>query len=139
MLTTHALKFREEAGGIIARPPSAVQGIFLPDGTLVAVGVGEKAGYDFDYWTVTWIVVDFNHRQKGLGKVVVDTLLAHAKSEQEQYRNPNCRVLISAVLNRSSYYERGWGFKTLVEGPLPCEALMFLDVMRPGLQLRPLP
>jgi GNAT superfamily N-acetyltransferase len=130
-------KFRVEAEQVLSMPPSAVKGIFLPCGKLVGVGVVQKEGFDYAYWSLTWIMVDSDYRNQGLGRVVVDTLLDHAKTEQAKSHNPNCRVLISAVVGQHEFYSRGWGFKTLAEGPLPGERLMMLDATGPGLPLRP--
>lgn len=130
-------KFRVEAEQALSMPPSAVKGIFLPSGKLVGVGVALKEAFDYAYWSLTWIMVDNEHRNQGLGRVVVDTLLGHAKTEQAKSHNPNCRVLISAVTGQHMFYSRGWGFKTLAEGPLEGEQLMLLDVTGPGLPLRP--
>lgn len=130
-------KFRSEAEQIFSAPPSAVKGVFLPDGKLVGVGVVQKENFDYAYWSLTWIMVDIDYRNQGFGRVIVDTLLAHAKTEQEKSHNPNCRVLISAVAEQNMFYSRGWRFKTIAEGPLPGEQLMLLDVNGPGLPLRP--
>jgi GNAT superfamily N-acetyltransferase len=131
--------FRQEAESIIARPPSAVKGLFLSDGSLAAVGVVEKAGFDFAYWTLTWVMVDNAYRGQGLGRAIIDTLIEHAKREQSVgYRNQNCRILISAVLDQAQFYAHYWGFKPLMEGPLQGEQLMGLDAKGPFLPLPPL-
>jgi hypothetical protein len=75
-------------------------------------------------------------RGKGLGRVVVDSLLLHVKGEQAKSHNPNARVLLSTTEDVASFYGRGWGFNTISTGPLPGEHLMMLDLVGPGLPLR---
>ncbi len=130
-------KFRQEAERAVLSPPSAICGTFLPDGRLVGVGAALKEGFDYAYWSLTWIFVDMEMRGKGLGRVVVDSLLLHIKGEQAKSHNPNVRVLLSTTEDVASFYGRGWGFNTISTGPLPGEHLMMLDLVGPGLPLRP--
>lgn len=130
-------KFRAESEAILNMPPSGVIGTFLPDGKLVGVGVAVKEAFDYAYWSLTWIFVDIDARGQGFGRVIVDSLLHHIKVEQGRSHNPNARVLLSTTEDVEKFYERGWGFKTLSDGPLPGERLMMLDLVGPGLELSP--
>jgi hypothetical protein len=129
-------KFRVEAAQIMNVPSSGVIGVFLPDGRLVGVGVAAKEPFDYAYWSLTWIFVDIASRGTGVGRVIVDSLLVHMKARQEQSHNPNARVLLSTTEDVERFYERGWGFRTIAEGPLAGERLMMLDLVGPGLPLR---
>ena len=129
-------KFRVEAEQIMKVPPSGAVGVFLPDGKLIGVGVAAKEPFDYAYWSLTWIFVDIDARGAGFGRVIVDSLLHHVKAQQEQSHNPNARVLLSTSEDVEKFYERGWGFKTLSEGPVPGERFMMLDLVGPGLPLR---
>jgi len=130
-------KFRAETEEILKAPPSGAIGVFLPEGRMIGVGVAVKESFDYAYWSLTWIFVDIEARGGGFGRVIVDSLLHHIKAQQELSHNPNARVLLSTSADVEKFYERGWGFKTLSEGPLPGERFMMLDLVGPGLPLRP--
>jgi GNAT superfamily N-acetyltransferase len=129
-------KFRIEAEQIMKTPGSGVVGVFQPGDRLVGLGVAAKEPFDYAYWSLTWIFVDVDQRGGGFGRVVVDSLLSHIKARQEESHNPNARVLLSTSEDVEKFYQRGWGFKTLADGPLPGERLMMLDLVGPGLNLR---
>jgi ribosomal protein S18 acetylase RimI-like enzyme len=130
-------RFRNEAAQIMNTPGSGVVGVFQPNERLVGVGVAAKEPFDYAYWSLTWIFVDVDVRGAGFGRVVVDSLLSHIKARQEESHNPNARVLLSTSEDVEKFYQRGWGFKTLSDGPLPGERFMMLDLVGPGLNLRP--
>lgn len=132
----YANKFRAEAERIVHVPGSGVIGIFVPQRGLVGVGAAIKEPFDYAYWSLTWIFVDVGARGVGFGRVVVDSLLNHIKTRQEDSHNPNARVLLSTSEDVEKFYQRGWGFRTLSDGPLPGERLMMLDLVGPGLPLR---
>ena len=129
-------KFRGEAAAALRVSPSTVLGCFLSNGTVVAVGGAFKEPFDYAYWSLSWIFVDVDARGHGFGKLIVDSLIAHARNEQLKSHNPNCRVLLSTTSNVAGYYEREWGFRSILTGPLPGEHLMSLDVVGPGLPIR---
>lgn len=129
-------RFRNEAEALIRRAPGSLRGIFTPAGRLLAVGAIDKAGFDYAYWSITWVMVDWEHRGLGLGRAVIDDLLRHAKEIQQRSHNPNLRVLLTTADDVAPFYEKGWGFQTIQRGPLPGEHLMSLDVVGPGLPLK---
>ena len=133
----YADKFRTEVEALLRSPPSGVIGVFTSNGTLVGVGVAAKEPFDYAYWSITWIFVDADVRGQGYGRVVVDAVLAHIQGAQEKSHNPNARVLLSTSDDVEKFYQRGWGFKTLSDGPLPGERFMMLDLIGPGIPLRP--
>lgn len=137
-------KFRAEAAHVmdIARAEgvgahqSAIVGTFSDSGKLVGVGAAFKDGCDYAYWSISWVMVDSDLRGQGLGRVVVDSLLHHARIEQEKSHNPNCRVVLSTTKDLEEWYSTHWGFRTIDTGPLEGERLMRLDLVGPGLPLK---
>jgi GNAT superfamily N-acetyltransferase len=127
-------KFEQEALQIMRQAPSIIHGYYLPSGQLVGVGCLLRAGFDYAYWSLTWIMVDKAHRGLGIGKAIVDSLLDYARDEQAKCHNPNCRVLLTTT--KPEFYSKNWNFKTITEGPLAGEHLMMLDVVGPGLEIR---
>jgi hypothetical protein len=98
--------------------------------------VAAKEPFDYAYWSLTWIFVDIDTRGTGVGRVIVDSLLVHIRARQEESHNPNARVLLSTTQDVEGFYQRGWGFRTISDGPLGGERLMMLDLIGPGLPLR---
>lgn len=129
-------KFRREAAAALRAPPSTIHGCFFSDGSVVAVGGVFKEPFDYAYWSLSWIFVDVDARGLGFGKLIVDSLLAHARNEQLKSHNPNCRILLSTTSKVAGFYEKEWGFRSILTGPLPEEHLMSLDGVGPGLPIR---
>jgi GNAT superfamily N-acetyltransferase len=135
--TFYGEKFRDEMQTSLTQPPSAVFGLFTEEQRLIAVGAVLKELFDYAYWSITWIFVDLDHRGKGVGRTLVRTLLEYAQQQQKLSHNPNCRVLLSANSQKSAaFYQSEFGFRTLAEGPLDGEHLMYVDLSGPGLPIR---
>ena len=136
---SYAAAFRSDAERCLNSSQSVVIGIFRGE-VLVAVGMIDKERFDFAYWSVTWVMVDTAMRRSGLGRMVMEALIEHAKLKQADSHNPNCRILLSAVDDAAASFYENLGFTSLMRGPLPGgEQLMAKDVCGPGLPLRNAP
>ena len=114
------IRLKKAAGWLIDRPLQQVEkalqnGLFnvcvLCDGKVV--GMGRLVGDGAMYWYLQEIVVLPEYQGKGIGKAIVDRLLAHIKASA--LPGTQAHVGLIAVQGKEAFYER-FGFTVISTG-----------------------